>query len=192
LVEAAVLNGEPSLEQALKVAAGRKLRSLLVYPFFMSDGCIVDQILHRRLANIAPMRISVMRPLGLEPGLPSLLLEESLRSADAARFVPSQTRLLVVGHGSRLAREFAASTARMADSLRRSGIFAAVEPAFLEEEPFLRNELKNETHPTVVAGFFSGEGVHAWRDVPAAIEEAGGGAAYTGPRNSRSHHRCSR
>lgn len=138
-------------------------------------------MLHRHLADSAPTKIAVMRPLGHQPGLPSLLLKESLRTADAAGFVPSQTRLLVVGHGSRLAREPAASTARIADSLRNSGIFAAVKPAFLEEQPLLRSELKNAGLPTVVAGFFSGEGVHAWRDVPAAIEEAGGRVAYTGP-----------
>ena len=180
-VEAAVLNGEPSLEQALTVAAGRKLRCLLVYPFFMSDGYIVKQILHQHLRGRAPAKTSVMRPLGLDPCLPSLLLKESLRAAHAAGFVPSRTQLLVAGHGSRLAREPAASVAHIADSLRDRGIFAAVRPAYLEEQPLLRNELKNERPPIVVAGFFSGEGVHAWRDVPAAIREAGGEAAYTGP-----------
>ena len=159
LVEAAVLNGEPSLEQALTLAAGRKLRHLLVYPFFMSAGYIVKRMLHRHLADSAPTKIAVMRPLGHQPGLPSLLLKESLRTADAAGFVPPQTRLLVVGHGSRLAREPPASTARIADSVRNSGIFAAVKPAFLEEQPLLRSELKNAGLPTVVAGFFSGEGV---------------------------------
>jgi sirohydrochlorin ferrochelatase len=56
-----------------------------------------------------------------------------------------------------------------------------VTTAFLEEEPFLEDALRASPAPTIVAGFFFGDGMHAGDDVPEAIEETGANAIYTGP-----------
>ncbi len=187
-VGAAVLHGAPSLEHALEAAARRQVQRLLVYPVFMSDGYMVKQLLPRRLARAATAAgMALMQPLGVDRRLWSLLLTESVRTAETARLPPARTRLLVVGHGSSSAREPAESVLRMVESLRRRGIFASVEPAFIEEPPFLRDELRNRARPTVIAGFFSGEGIHACRDVHAAVEEAGAQAAYAGPIGAHPH-----
>jgi sirohydrochlorin ferrochelatase len=181
-VGAAVLHGTPSLEEALEATARRQVQRLLVYPVFMSDGYMVTQVLPQRLARAArAARVTLTAPLGLDRRLGSLLLRESVRTAETARLPPARTRLLVVGHGSRSAREPAIGVLRMVESLRRCRVFASVEPAFIEERPFLRDRLSDRAGATVFAGFFSGEGVHACRDVRGAIEEAGAQAAFTGP-----------
>lgn len=181
-VRAAVLHGAPSLEQALRAAVDRHVQHLLVYPFFMSNGYIAGQVLPQRLRNLSPApRISLMQPLGLEAHLRPMISSEGLRAAADRGFVPSRTRLLLVGHGSRLGGESAISLQRVVSNLKRRGVFATVESAFLEQQPFLRDRLKDDTRPTVVGGFFSGEGRHACQDVLAAVKEIGARAVYSGP-----------
>jgi sirohydrochlorin ferrochelatase len=58
--------------------------------------------------------------------------------------------------------------------------FASVSTAFLEEEPFLEDALRTSNAPTIVAGFFFGDGMHAAEDVPDAIAETCANAVYTG------------
>jgi sirohydrochlorin ferrochelatase len=169
-------------------AARRRVAHLLVYPLLMSSGRMLTKVLPQRLAHAAAQaRITLMTPLGSDRRLPPLLLNEGLLTAQAAGLPPSRTRLLVVGHGSRSAREPAASVLRVVDRMRGGGIFASLEPAFIEEAPLLGDVLRGRTRPTVVAGFFSGEGRHACGDVRAAMEEAAAQAAYTGPIGTHPH-----
>jgi sirohydrochlorin ferrochelatase len=180
-VAAGVLSGEPSLERAL--AAVRPAEDeVLVYPVFMSDGYFVRQLLTQRIAA-AGVPTRVLAPLGLDPNLPPLMLREALAAAERASFAPHATRLLVAGHGSRSrpSGPAALATRRAAQALSEQAAFADVEVAFLEESPVLPEVLGGRAMPTVVVGFFSGEGLHALEDVPAMIREIGAEAVYTGP-----------
>jgi sirohydrochlorin ferrochelatase len=165
----------------MQAAAAWGVRDLVVYPFFMSRGWIVEEVLTRRLETFSGIRCDVLPPLGLDPGLPSLLHEAGLSAAVRAGFVPGEARLLLAAHGSRQAPAHAATIARIADGVRSRGTFAEVQTAFLDHEPFVGDALRGDARPTVVAGCFAGEGVHACADIPRAIAKAGGSAAYTGP-----------
>jgi len=91
------------------------------------------------------------------------------------------SRLLIVGHGSKLGPASASATRKAAARAAITRRFASVTTAFLEEEPFLEDILRaSAATPTVVAGFFFGDGLHAGEDVPDAIAEAGANALYTG------------
>ena len=61
------------------------------------------------------------------------------------------------------------------------GGFARVDTAFLEEAPFLDEVVQSDTRPTVVVGFFNGDGLHAAEDVPEAVGRFDGPITYTGP-----------
>lgn len=181
-VTAGTLRSEPSLETALEEISERNPERLIVYPFLMSDGYFVQRVLKERIASgICRCPVSFQTPLGLEPRLRELLLRESVATAARAHFEPATTHLLVAGHGSKFSDASASSTRAAAERLAEQGVFGTVTAAFLEQAPFLANELAAEKMPVVVAGFFSGEGMHAWTDVPAAIEETGAEASYTGP-----------
>ncbi|MEM8743110.1 MAG: AsmA family protein, partial [Pseudomonadota bacterium] len=56
-----------------------------------------------------------------------------------------------------------------------------IDTAFIEEAPFVADALKEYAGQNVVAGFFSGDGMHAGGDIPDAIRETGANAVYTGP-----------
>ncbi len=51
----------------------------------------------------------------------------------------------------------------------------------MEEPPFVGDKVLADTRPTVVVGFFNGDGRHAAEDVPEAIGKFDGAIAYTGP-----------
>lgn len=181
-VACGVLNGDPSLESALAAIAGKALARLLVYPFFMADGYFVEQVLPGRIADagigVEPL---ILPPLGLDPGIEALMLDDALAAAKAGGLAPAESALLVVGHGSKFGPASADATRRMADRLRARSRFAAVETAFLEEPPFIADALEGRSDPVVVSGFFASDGMHSSRDVPEAIAKTKAEAVYTGP-----------
>ena len=181
LVTAGVLKGEPALEAALAEARRSNALRIAVYPFFMADGYFVKSVLPARIeAGAMSAACRILAPLGIDEKLPPLILAEALAAGARAGFDPASTRLLVVGHGSALGPASANATRKAATHITGLGGFATVATAFLEEPPFLDAALA-EPHPqTVVAGFFSGDGLHAGEDVPAAIAETGANAVYAG------------
>lgn len=180
-VVAGVLKGEPSLEAALTEAVASGGREVFVYPVFMADGYFTSTVLPQRLAAEAPsVPVRILPPLGLDPGLPPLMHACALAAAARAGFDPNASDVLVVGHGSQMARASAEATERAAGALRSLGVFASVSVALLEEPPFVGDVLAATDRPVIVLGFFSGDGLHAGEDVPALMAEVGTPAIYAG------------
>jgi sirohydrochlorin ferrochelatase len=182
-VAAGVLKGEPLLEQVIESACNSGAEQICIYPFFMADGYFAGKILPERIAAAAPkLPWTILPPLGLDARLPKLIVDQSLAAARQATMTPAQTRLLLVGHGSKLGPASANATRKAAEAIREIGGFGTVATAFLEEAPFLADALAAyTTEPTIVTGFFSGDGMHAGEDVPRAIEDASANAVYAGP-----------
>ncbi len=176
-----VLKGTPELEEALmSVARGRPAR-ILIYPLFMSDGYFVNTVLKVRVAKLdLPFPVTTLPPVGLSADLPDLLHRRSLEIAGEANFKPKQSRLLLVGHGSKIGHASSKVTEKVARQLAAYDVFAQVQTAYLEELPLLHNQLAADRKQTVVVGFFASDGLHAYDDVPAAIAETGANAVYTG------------
>ncbi|MDX2308564.1 MAG: CbiX/SirB N-terminal domain-containing protein [Hyphomicrobium sp.] len=180
-VEAGVLNGEPSLESALKLAQSKGAIRIAVYPMFMSAGYFTNTVLPERISRMGLDRqCRILEPLGLDLRIPELLLAEALAAAHAHGLDPGAARLLIVGHGSKLGPASANATRHVALAVARDSRFKIVDTAFLEEAPFLDDALSGDPMPTVVSGFFSGDGMHAQEDVPKAIAASGHAAVYAG------------
>jgi sirohydrochlorin ferrochelatase len=181
-VTAGVLKGEPSLEAALSEAAATGARTILVYPLFMADGYFTATVLPDRIRAAGfESATRILAPLGLDRGVADLMQADALETSRQAGYDPRASRLLVVGHGSKFGPASARTTRDAAAGIARAGSFASVATAFLEEPPFLKAELGRLQTPTVVAGFFFGDGMHAGEDIPAAIEEIRAHAVYSGP-----------
>ncbi|MEQ1615091.1 MAG: CbiX/SirB N-terminal domain-containing protein [Hyphomicrobiaceae bacterium] len=179
-VEAGVLNGEPTFEHALDALARAGCRELLIYPFFMSGGYFVRTAVPDRIARVGvPLPWHMLTPLGLDPALPTVIHRRALADAQLAGWIPSNTRLLLVGHGSTKSRASAEATDNAAVAVAAFGQFNVVETAFLEEPPFIVDRIGRDRGQTLVIGFFSAEGLHARDDIPEAI--AGTDAHYSGP-----------
>lgn len=182
LVTAGTLRpAELALEDALHQARASGASRIAVYPMFMADGYFTGKVLPARIAAVGLAQFcTLLAPLGLDPQLPSLMMSQALACAGGAGLQPAHTRLLVVGHGSKLGRASLRSTERVACKLRKMRRFAWVETAYLEEAPFLNAQLRCSDLATLVLGFFSGDGMHAAEDVPGAIAEAKADAVYAG------------
>jgi sirohydrochlorin ferrochelatase len=176
-----VLKGTPSVEEALEAAEKSGATDILVCPLFMADGYFAGRVLPHRLdeANVTT-RIHTLPPLGLDPRIAGLLLADAADAASRTGFALEKTNLLIVGHGSKFGPASANATKVVAELAAAVGVFASVATAFLEEAPFLEQALANATAPTVVAGFFFGEGMHAAEDVPEAIARTHARAVYSG------------
>jgi len=180
-VTTGVLKGDRTIEHALSDAAATGASRIAVYPLFMADGYFVQKVRERMLAIGLTPEPALLAPLGLDPGLPEVLVQESIATAETNGVDPAAARLLVVGHGSKLGPASASATRKAAARAAIARRFASVATAFLEEEPFLEDVLRaTAATPTVVAGFFFGDGMHAGEDVPEAIAEARANALYTG------------
>ena len=169
------------LEIALSAARASGAARIAVYPMFMADGYFTGKVLPQRIAAAGlSLHCKLIAPLGLDPQMPGLMMSHALTIAERSAIEPTLARLLVVGHGSKFGRASLHATEKVASRLRQIGRFAFVETAYLEETPFLSDQLKYGGLTTLVTGFFSGEGMHASQDVPDAIAAAGTGAHYAG------------
>jgi sirohydrochlorin ferrochelatase len=181
-VAAGVLSGDPTLEAALAEVADKTSGPILLYPFFMAPGYFVNVKIPKRLADAGlAERCRVLPVFGLEGPLPVIIRDKAAAAARKLGTPASECRLLLVGHGSKVARASAEATEAVAACLRELGGFSRIETAFLEEAPFVDDVIIADTRPTVVVGFFNGDGLHAAEDVPEAVGKFDGPITYTGP-----------
>jgi sirohydrochlorin ferrochelatase len=176
-----LLHGEPALEEVLRELVASDFDLIVIYPFFMSNGYFVTDLLpHLVTETGAAGRTTILPPLGSEPGLIDIILKTALAAARQANFKPENTRLLLVGRGSRSepkAYNAIVQNARQVSDMNR---FKNAEAAFTDSPPFLLNALVSDKSPTVIAGFFAGDGTHSIHAVPSAMEEADAQAVYAG------------
>lgn len=183
-VSAGVLKGEPTLEDALTGALDSDPRRLIVFPFFMADGYFVKSVLAQRLTAFSPkIPYLVCSPLGLNGNLIPLIASQSEEAASNAQISAQEARLLLVGHGSKhgpaSANATRAAAKRLSDQF--GDRFSEIDVAFLEEAPFLNDQIQAGIRPTIVCGFFNGDGLHAGQDVPDAVHDAPVQTVYAGP-----------
>jgi sirohydrochlorin ferrochelatase len=177
-----VLNGEPQLTDVLGAADSIRPELLLVYPFFMSGGYFAKSVIPSRIASVAlSSPLKVLEPLGLDPALPGLLLRRALRTADESGFKAEESLLLIAAHGSKVGRASAETANAIAAQVRTEAPFASVATAFIEEPPFIEESLRETKVPAIVAGLFSGDGMHGHHDVTRAMQGASVPCAYTRP-----------
>jgi len=188
-VEAGVLKGSPTFEDALAKAQSTRPKAIVIYPFFMAEGYFVKKILPQRLAEFSLTIPHVtLQPLGLDANLVALVVADALQHASNAQIVAKDARLLVVGHGSKFGPASADATRAVMHAIKdkHSALFAEIDVAFLEETPFLAEQLTTSQdvktpRATIISGFFNGDGLHAGEDVPNAMQDTASPVIYTGP-----------
>ena len=169
------VRGTPSVEDA---AAGLTSRFVTLYPLFMSDGYYVREALIHRLGirdgvDRLGHRITLETPLGLNPGLPPLLLGAALEAAGAHGLEAAGTSLLLVAHGSSRTPYSRNATLAIREGIAEAGQFGRVAVGFLEEPPLFHEALASLPRPLLVLGLFAGEGMHGSDDVRDVIARYG-------------------
>jgi sirohydrochlorin ferrochelatase len=168
------VKGAPSIGEAVRRLAGH---DLLVYPLFLSDGYFTRTLLPRQLSEagaFAPGRtVRLLPPLGLDPALVDLVLDQARAVARARKWPEARTELVLLAHGSSNNPASRRAAEGIAKSIAGRNAFARVRPAFLEEAPFLGDAIAGWRGPALVIGLFAGEGLHGGDDVPQRVAELG-------------------
>ena len=169
-VTAGFIGGVPTIKDALDALAARRI---IVYPLFASSGYFTRDRLVQLLyeANERDREIEVLPPLGLDRGLPDLVVAFAKCEARKHGFAPRRSTVIFLAHGSRRNSASREATEQIAREAESKAAFGEVRIAFLEERPFLGEAAASIAGPAVVVGLFSGEGLHGARDAPRLTAE---------------------
>lgn len=165
-VRGCFVSKEPSLRSMID---GMSAESVIIYPLFMSDGYFVKQAIPQSINK--SHQAKVLPPIGLNRQLPRLVAKVALQIAKATGWVPDDCHLLLVAHGSKHDRASRNATGIVAKSIEEMDEFGSVSMSFLEESPFLEEQLASISGPLLVAGLFIGQGMHGSEDLPHAINK---------------------
>lgn len=161
-----------------------KSPEIYVVPNFISEGYFTRTVIPREmgLAGRVTVRddvaIKYCAPAGKHPRMTELLMSEA-RSV-APDVPPSETSLLIVGHGTGLDANSAEAAKFQAGLIAKTGRYAEVSAAFMEEPPLIAEWDTLASQPNVVVvPFFISDGLHSYQDIPVllGIQDTPGRAA---------------
>lgn len=165
------IKGSPGIGEALRAFAAT---DVVVYPLFASDGYFTRIRLPELLdAEQADKNICILPPLGLDPGLPDVILRHVARCADSNGFSCAEAFTVLLAHGSRHDSASRQAAQALEEPIRRRGGLRGAGVALLDEPPSLQQVLAGQDGPVIVVGLFCGDGLHGKEDVPRLIEEIG-------------------
>lgn len=160
------IKGTPTIAEAMRACTAPRL---LVYPLFLADGFFTHIRLPQLIAEAGPPHsgrvIEILPPLGLDPGLASLVATKASEAARTGGCPEHQVTIVLLAHGSTNDAASHRAADALARELRAPNRFRAVACAFLEEPPALKDAVARAPGPIVVVGLFAGEGLHGHEDV---------------------------
>jgi len=162
---------EPSFREALRTVDSEEV---YVVPNFISEGYFTQKIIPREMELQGPVSqmngrsIHYCEPTGNHPRMTELLIREA-RSI-APHVPPSETSLLIVGHGTGLNENSAQAAKRQVERIAELGEYAEVLAAFMEEPPLIAEWDAYTSQPNVVVvPFFISDGLHSFQDIPVLL-----------------------
>ncbi|KFE35187.1 CbiX/SirB N-terminal domain-containing protein [Thioclava atlantica] len=165
-VRSATLASRGALEAALD-----GLDDPWIYPFFMAEGWFTKTELPRRIADMG-VKARVLRPFGVDPELSDLIARVVISAATESDRPISDLPLILVAHGSKVARRSRDSVYDMAESLAQRRDMPPIHVALIEEPPYLEDVAK-ELGDGICLPFFALRAGHVQGDIPEALQQAG-------------------
>jgi sirohydrochlorin cobaltochelatase len=184
---------QPSMRDILRNVESQEV---FVVPNFISEGYFTQSVIPRELGLEGPVThrgnrtIHYCEPVGSHVRMTDALLR---RAKDVAPGVaPSETCLLIVGHGTGLNDNSAKAAKEQVAKIAELGLYAQVEATYMEEPPLIADWDKISTQPNVVAvPFFIADGLHSYQDIPVLLgirEEIGPAASQAEVFLQNPHH----
>ena len=181
-VSCAFWKEEPSLRDARILFDPATIREVFVVPNFISEGYFTETVIPRELKLEGPVTRrnngqiwKYCAPVGSNPAMTEMLLRRAQTIAPGV--APSQTTLLIVGHGTDLNEKSAVAAKREAEAIARRGAYAVVLNTYMEEAPLVSDWKELTSTPNVVVvPFFISDGLHSYEDIPVLLGIAERGA----------------
>jgi len=160
-------------------------REIFVVPNFISEGYFTETVIPRelglagRVTSFDGRTVYYCPPVGSHPSMTRALLDRA--KSVAPDVPPSETTLLIVGHGTGLNDNSARAAKDQVARIRELGLYGQVDAAYMEEPPLISDWDSFSICPNVVAvPFFIADGLHSYQDIPVLLgirEEVGPAAS---------------
>jgi sirohydrochlorin cobaltochelatase len=173
---------EPSMREAFYLIDAD---DVYVVPDFISEGYFTQDVIPRELQLTGPTTVvrgksfHYCLPVGVHRSMTDLILKRAREVAPG--ITPSETTLIITGHGTGLNQNSTKAIRDQVDLITASNAgYAAVLDAYMEEQPFIAEwDQLSQTPNVVVVPFFISDGLHSFQDIPVmlGIESEVGAAA---------------
>jgi len=166
---------EPSLRDALFFFDEPNIHEVYVVPNFISEGYFTQTVIPRELELKGRLTTrpngqiwKYCEPVGNHPTMTELLLRRAQEIAPGVP--PTETTLLIVGHGTAQNDNSAVAAKREVEKISARGYYASVQNAYLEEAPLISDWARLTNTPNVVVvPFFISDGLHSYQDFPVLL-----------------------
>ena len=171
--------------QVKKVLSELAVPRVFIVPFFISDGYFSTEIIPKELGFNFPENLKLKTensewyyclPIGSHDLMTKVILaraDEVVKKFPFPRVPrPSDTTLLVAGHGTGRNANSRKAVERQVELIRAQNLYAEVGAVFIEEAPFIKGCHESaKTKNIVVVPFFISDGLHAVGDIPVLLGE---------------------
>jgi sirohydrochlorin cobaltochelatase len=173
---------EPLVKMVLSDLAAPRV---FIVPLFISEGYFSTEIIPPELGFRFPENLKLKteksvwhycHPVGSHDLMTKVLLaraDEVVKKYPFPRAPkPSDTTLLIAGHGTGRNANSRSAVERQAELIRALNFYAEVGAVFMEEAPFIKDcHATVKTKNIVVVPFFISDGLHAVEDIPVLLGE---------------------
>lgn len=172
-VHCAFWKEEPSLRQ-VDYMIDRE--TVYVVPNFISEGYFTRQVIPRELQLTGPVTARDGKtflycdPVGIHPSMGRLLIKRAREIAPSV--LPSETALVIVGHGTGMNAQSKEAILDQVLRLRDDPAlgYREVVDAYMEQAPYVAEWDQLTTAPNViVVPFFIADGLHSYQDIPVLL-----------------------
>ena len=177
---------QPKIDDVPKLVSAQRI---FVVPVTISEGHFTEQTIPHRLGLLEAgaesyegiqqrdgRTIIYCHPIGTHPSMTDVLLARA-REVVAKHPFPrapklSETALFIAGHGTEKNANSRKAIEAQVEAIAALGEYAAVQPVFMEEAPFIADCFTATEAPHIVmVPFFIADGLHTVEDIPVLLGE---------------------
>ena len=162
---------------------------VFIVPVFISEGYFTEEVIPRELGLCRNGELDFARtqrrgaqtlhycgPIGTHDTMTEVILRRAREVVEKNPFPraakPGETTLFIAGHGTGNNENSRKAIDRQVELIRAQGIYAAVHPVFMEEEPRIADCYRlAATRHVVMVPFFVSDGLHSFEDIPEMLGE---------------------
>jgi len=184
---------EPKIDDAPRIVSAQRI---FVVPVTISEGhfteetipfrlklctkgqcdCPVGECHYPRAKKVDGKQIYYCKPIGTHESMTEVLCARAVDIVARHPFPrapkPAEIALFIAGHGTKKNANSRKAIEAQVDRIRARGDYADVQPAFMEEAPFIADCFKAaEAKHLVMVPFFIADGLHTVEDIPVLLGE---------------------
>lgn len=160
-----------------------------IVPLFISEGYFTEEVIPRelgfcqngqkdfaRVKRRGDQTLHYCGPVGTHDSMTEVILQRAREVVEKFPFPrapkPRETSLFIAGHGTGNNENSRKAIERQVELIRAMGLYADVNPVFMEEDPRVGDCYKMASARNIVmVPFFISDGLHSVEDIPVLLGE---------------------